>query len=80
MPVVWSYPMGPLPPHVEYAVEIEADAYGVTVMVARDPHDVPYGIAVAVGDEPTGLGEVLLIWEIDSPGDVPDTPPDGWFA
>jgi len=42
-------------------------------MVARDAYDVPYRIAVAVGDEPTGLGEVLAIWEIDSPGDVPDS-------
>ena len=65
MPVVWSYPLGPLPPHVEYSVEIEADEYGVMVMVARDAHDVPYGIAVASGDA-SGLGEVLIIWEIGS--------------
>ncbi len=61
-------------------VEIEADAYGVTVMVARDAHDVPYGIAVAFGDEPTGLGEVLAIWEIESQGGIPDGPPDAWSA
>ena len=61
MPVVWSYPLGPLPPHLEYLVEIEADDYGVTVMVAPDSHDVPYGIAVASGDEPSGLSEVLAI-------------------
>jgi hypothetical protein len=67
MPVVWSYPLGPLPPHVAYSVEIEADDYGVTVMVARDAHDIPYGIAVAFGDEPLGLGEVLAIWDIEFP-------------
>ena len=64
---------------VEYTVEIEADAYGVTVMVARDAHDVPYGSAVAFGDEPSGLGTVLALCDIEFPGDVPDSPPD-WVA
>ena len=77
---MWSYPLGPLPPHVEYSVEIEADSYGVTVLVARDAHDVPYGIAVAFGDELSGLGEVLSMWEIEFPGNIPDAPPDDWVA
>jgi hypothetical protein len=74
MPVLWSYPQGPLPPNVEYSVEIEADANSVTVMVARDSYQTPQGIAVAVGGEAADLGEVLSMWEIGFPPE--DAPPD----
>lgn len=80
MPLVWSFPQGPLRPDVEYSVEIEADENGVVVMVARDSFQVPRGIAVAIGDDAADLGEVLSTWEIGFPPEVPDTPPDDWGA
>ena len=61
-------------------MEIEADDHGVMVMVARDSLEVPHGIAVAVGDDPSDLGEVLSMWEIGFPPDVPDSPPGDWVA
>jgi hypothetical protein len=72
MPLLWSYPQGPLPPIVEYSVEIEADEYGVTVMVARDALEIPQGVAVAIGDDPSDLGEVLSMWDIGFPPDDPN--------
>jgi hypothetical protein len=71
MPLLWAYPQGPLPPHVEYSVEIEADEHAVTVLVARDSHEVLQGVAVAIGDDPSDLGEVLSMWGIGFPPDDP---------
>jgi len=78
--LVWAHPQGPLPDTIEYSVEIEADDRGVRVMVARDDREVPHGIAVAVGDDPTDLGDVLSMWGIGFPPDIPDSPPEDWFG
>ena len=67
MPLLWSYPPGPLPSLVEYSVEIEADEHGVTVMVARDDLHVPQGVAVTIGDDAADLGAVLSVWNIGFP-------------
>ena len=73
--VLWVYPQGPLPDQIDYNVEIEADHRGVRILVARDDRAVPHGMAVAVGDDPSDLGDVLTMWGLASP-DTDEPPPD----
>jgi hypothetical protein len=75
--LLWVYPQGPLPDQIEFNVEVEADHQSVRILVARDPRDVPHGIAVAVGDDPSDFGDVLSMWGLGFP-DV-DEPPREWF-
>ena len=76
--LLWVYPQGPLPEATDFSVAIEADHQSVRLMVARDVDQAPRGIALAVGDEPSDLGDVLSMWGIGFP--EPGEPPQEWFS
>ena len=76
--LLWVYPQGPLPGAIDFSLAIEADHEYVRLMVARDAEQVPHGIALAVGDEPSDLGDVLSMWGIGFP-DAGELPVE-WFS
>jgi hypothetical protein len=75
--IVWRYPADALSEGVEYAVEIEVDEPGLSVLVVRDPDDVPQAIGIITGDDRTDPQALLALWGLDRP-DVPDEPPSEW--